>query len=133
MRTKIRAFIAFLLFTILFLFKNCSSVSSVKPLPTDDSPMLREFPSFMTGDFEFIPAKEGDANSDFGDLHLKLTITDNYKLAVTRYYTFDEALLQENAKYYQVQGDLLVFKNDSLSNLKKQLEDFLYLRPPLIN
>jgi hypothetical protein len=123
MKTKIRAFIAFLLFTTIFLFQNCSSVSSVKPLPTDDSPMLREFPSFMSGDFEFVPAKEGDTDNNFGDLHLKFAITDNYKLAVTQYYTFDEALLKEHAKYYQVQGDLLVFKNDSLSNLKKQLED----------
>jgi LPXTG-motif cell wall-anchored protein len=123
MKTCIQTTIFFVLICSTLLFQNCSSVSSVKPLPTDDSSILREFPASFEGNFKYVPSKGGDEDKQFGQLFLKLVLTDAYKLAVTSYYSFDEALLKKNAKYYRVQGDLLIYKNDSLSSLKRKLED----------
>jgi len=126
MKTSTSASLLILLLCSIFLFQNCSSVSSVQPLPVDDSPMLREFPDFFQGEFKFVPSKNSSSSSngsEIGDLYLKLALTDGHKLTVTRYFSFDDEQLKEYADYYQVQGDLLVFTNDSLSTLKKQLED----------
>lgn len=109
---------------ILYFFQACSSVSSVKALPSDDSPVLRAFPSYFEGDFEVIVREQSNrTKAELGQICMKMKLDEEHKLIVHRFRYFDEEELSVKKKYFNIQGEFLVFKNDSLNALKQTLKE----------
>ncbi|MBC8757094.1 hypothetical protein H2O64_20645 [Kordia sp. YSTF-M3] len=105
------------------IFQSCSSVETLKPLPSDESPILRAFPSYFDGDFELITKEPAGDDFKLGRDFIKFTVTDQHKLTIVSYLSFTKEELAKKSKYYTIKGELLVYKNDSLHALKEKLEN----------
>lgn len=117
------------LLLFVFLLSSCVPVRTESPIPEgDDYEILKNLPSFLEGDYILENDSFGISYNDrlvLGRLKVMIEFINESECIMYTYmsFTHEDFIKHPYSKFCRIRGDFLLYKNDSLINLRKNLLD----------
>lgn len=104
-----------LLMTLIVAFSACQTVYTANPLPSAGSEELKVFPSSLAGDF-LVVDEDQNAFNEVGKQYVRISMKNDWHCLIETYTAFelDELTSDPHSDRFRLEGDYLIYKNDSL-------------------
>lgn len=102
--------------TLLTTLYACQTVYTANPLPSAESPEATTLPRLLAGDFLIMDDEDMGSDNEPGKQYVRITQINNQHCLLETYFGFDmeELAAHPHSERFRVEGDYLIYKNDSL-------------------